>query len=138
MAERATQLCEDQVSSPKPPSASLADVWRDAANADVPLGERLAMYRQASSMLRPDFAKAYDELVERLAVLDQKVAAQQAELTLAEQDLAEANAQFTEAAKRQGADVAGAGHEMERRERHAGAVQQLDGGSSIARALTLG
>jgi len=28
------------------------------------------MYRGASSALRPDFAKAYDELVERLAVLD--------------------------------------------------------------------
>jgi peroxiredoxin len=48
----------------------LADVWQAAADADVPLGVRLAMYRQASSTLRPDFAKAYDELVERLAVLD--------------------------------------------------------------------
>src|SRR5215471_17086230 len=70
MADRATQVREDTVNSPKPPSRSLADAWRDAANADVPLGERLAMYRQASSVLRPDFAKAYDELVERLAVLD--------------------------------------------------------------------
>jgi len=48
----------------------LADVWQAAADADVPLGVRLAMYRQASSTLHPDFAKAYDELVERLAVLD--------------------------------------------------------------------
>jgi len=58
------------VTDPKIPSGSLADAWRAAANADVSLGERLAMYRGASSALRPDFAKAYDELVERLAVLD--------------------------------------------------------------------
>ena len=58
------------MSSSKPPSGSLADAWRVAADADVPLGERLAMYRRASSTLRPDFAKAYDELVARLAVLD--------------------------------------------------------------------
>jgi peroxiredoxin len=58
------------VNNPKPPSGSLADAWRAAADADVPLGERLAMYRHASKMLRPDFARAYDELIERLAVLD--------------------------------------------------------------------
>jgi peroxiredoxin len=58
------------VTSPRPPSGSLADAWREAANANVSLGERLAMYRSASSALRPDFAKAYDDLVERLAVLD--------------------------------------------------------------------
>jgi peroxiredoxin len=58
------------VNNPKPPPGSLADAWREAANADVSLGERLTMYRNASSALRPDFAKAYDHLVERLAVLD--------------------------------------------------------------------
>lgn len=58
------------MNSSKPPTKSLADIWREAADADVPLGERLAIYRRASSALRPDFAKAYDELVERLAVLD--------------------------------------------------------------------
>jgi peroxiredoxin len=70
MAEQATELHEDDVTGSKPPSRSLADVWREAADADVPLGERLAMYRTASSGLRPDFAKAYDEMVARLAVLD--------------------------------------------------------------------
>lgn len=54
----------------KPSSGSLAEAWWAAADADVPLGERLAMYRSASSTLRPDFAKAYNELVDRLAVLD--------------------------------------------------------------------
>lgn len=54
----------------KPPSRSLADAWREAANANVSLAERLAMYREASSKARPDFAKAYDDLIERLAVLD--------------------------------------------------------------------
>jgi peroxiredoxin len=58
------------VNNPNPPFRSLADAWREAANADVSLGERLTMYRTASSALRPDFAKAYDDLVERLAVLD--------------------------------------------------------------------
>ena len=54
----------------KPPARSLADAWHAAANADVSLAERLAMYRDASSKARPDFAKAYDDLIERLAVLD--------------------------------------------------------------------
>jgi peroxiredoxin len=48
----------------------LADAWREAANADVSLAERLAMYRDASGKARPDIAKAYDDLIERLAVLD--------------------------------------------------------------------
>jgi len=48
----------------------LADAWREAANANVSLGERLALYRDASSRLRPDIATVYDELIERLAVLD--------------------------------------------------------------------
>jgi len=59
---------EDQVTDSKP--GSLAEAWQHAAKANVPLGERLAMYRDASGELRPDFAKAYDELIERLAILD--------------------------------------------------------------------
>jgi peroxiredoxin len=58
------------VSDVKPPSRSLAEAWRDAANANVTLAERLAMYREASSKARPDIAKAYDDLIDRLAVLD--------------------------------------------------------------------
>jgi peroxiredoxin len=61
---------EDDLDNVKPPSATLAKAWREAANADASLGERLAMYRNASTRLWPDFAKAYDELIERLAVLD--------------------------------------------------------------------
>jgi len=34
------------------------------------LGTRLSAYREKSSRLRPDFAKAYDELVDRLTTLD--------------------------------------------------------------------
>jgi peroxiredoxin len=49
---------------------SLAEAWRAAAEADVSLGERLAMYRDASRRLRPDFAEAYDLLIQRLAILD--------------------------------------------------------------------
>src|SRR5262249_48486881 len=69
-AKLAARRREDDLNSVKLPSGSLADAWRDAANADVSLAERLAMYRDASRALRPDFAKAYDDLVERLAVLD--------------------------------------------------------------------
>ncbi len=54
----------------KPPTRSLADAWREAANANASLAERLAMYRDASGKARPDIAKAYDDLIERLAVLD--------------------------------------------------------------------
>lgn len=60
----------DDVTDVKSISEALAAAWRAAADADVSLGERLAMYRAASGRLRPDFAEAYDELVDRLGVLE--------------------------------------------------------------------
>ena len=51
-------------------SEALAAAWREAADANISLAERLAMYRAASRRLRPDFAQAYDALVDRLAVLE--------------------------------------------------------------------
>ena len=49
---------------------SPADALIQAERRGASLSSRLSAYRQASSRLRPDFAKAYDELVERLNSLD--------------------------------------------------------------------
>jgi peroxiredoxin len=48
------------------PSGALTDTDKGA-----PLSSRLSAYRDESRELRPAFAKAYDDLVARLAVLDQ-------------------------------------------------------------------
>src|SRR5262245_36232566 len=40
------------------------------AETDTSLSSRLTAYREDSAIRRPDFAKAYDDLVERLNVLD--------------------------------------------------------------------
>jgi len=47
-----------------------AEALQQAENLHASLSSRLATYREQSSRLRPDFAKVYDELVERLGVLD--------------------------------------------------------------------
>lgn len=81
---------------------------REAAQAELATAERRR--GQAAEIADAEtvtIAEKYAaKLKERLAVLEQKIAAQQAELNLAEQDLAEANTEFAAAAKRQGADVA--------------------------------
>ncbi len=41
-----------------------------AESPNISLGSRLSAYRKESSNRRPDFAKAYDELVQRLNVID--------------------------------------------------------------------
>ena len=56
--------------SPTPPPRSLAEALNDAERRNVSLGARLAAYRRESGRLRPDFVKAYDDLVTRLGVLD--------------------------------------------------------------------
>jgi peroxiredoxin len=47
-----------------------AEALLEAEKLNASLGARLAAYRKSSARLRPDFARAYDELVERLNVLD--------------------------------------------------------------------
>ena len=42
---------------------------RPTADAE-PLRSKLSAYREKSSQLRPDFARAYDDLVNRLSALD--------------------------------------------------------------------
>src|SRR3974377_248561 len=41
-----------------------------AESPNISLSSRLSAYRELSGSRRPDFAKAYDELVERLSVID--------------------------------------------------------------------
>jgi peroxiredoxin len=54
----------------KSPPRSLAEVFNEAEEQNVTLGARLAAYRAGSARLRPDIARAYDELIARLELLD--------------------------------------------------------------------
>ena len=47
-----------------------AEVLSELESRNATLGSRLAAYRERSTRLRPDIAKAYDDLVARLAHLD--------------------------------------------------------------------
>lgn len=49
---------------------TLAEALNEAQNLDASLNIKLTFYRQQSARIRPDFAKAYDDLVARLGVLD--------------------------------------------------------------------
>lgn len=57
---------DNAISSPQ----TLAQALDEALSHDSSLDARLSAYREASQRLRPDFAKVYDELIERLATLD--------------------------------------------------------------------
>jgi peroxiredoxin len=52
------------------PPRSLAEALADVEGWSGPLSSRLSAYKRASGELRPDIAKAYDDLVKRLDVLD--------------------------------------------------------------------
>ena len=52
------------------PPQTLADALVHAERQHTSLASRLRSYRSSSSTLRPDIANAYDELIERLGVLD--------------------------------------------------------------------
>ena len=53
-------------STPKTPAEAL----QQAETLHASLSSRLSSYREQSSRLRPDFARVYDELIERLGALD--------------------------------------------------------------------
>jgi peroxiredoxin len=53
-----------------PLPGSLTEALLQAERQSASLSSRLSAYRRASGRLRPDFALAYDQLVERLNVLD--------------------------------------------------------------------
>lgn len=53
-----------------PSTQTTAETLRDIERRNASLGSRLADYRDRSRRLRPEIAKAYDDLVERLGILD--------------------------------------------------------------------
>jgi peroxiredoxin len=61
---------ENDLKEPNSSPHSLAETFADADCQIGPLSSRLTAYRNASTQLRPEIAKAYDELVERLDTLD--------------------------------------------------------------------
>jgi peroxiredoxin len=52
------------------PPATLPEALIEAENRNTSLGARLAAYRESTLRIRPDIAKAYDDLVARLDMLD--------------------------------------------------------------------
>jgi peroxiredoxin len=61
---------EDKLKDLKSSPRSMTETLIQAENPNISLSSRLSAYRKESSNRRPDFAKAYDELVERLNVID--------------------------------------------------------------------
>jgi hypothetical protein len=49
---------------------TLPEALIEAENRNASLGARLAAYRDSTRRIRPDIAKAYDDLVARLDMLD--------------------------------------------------------------------
>jgi peroxiredoxin len=61
---------EDKLKDLKSSPWSMTETLIRAESQNISLSSRLSAYRKESSNRRPDFAKAYDELVERLNVID--------------------------------------------------------------------
>jgi peroxiredoxin len=61
---------EDKLKDLKSSPRSMTETLIQAENPNISLSSKLSAYRKESSNRRPDFAKAYDELVERLNVID--------------------------------------------------------------------
>ena len=64
------ELAEDKLKDLKSFHQSMTETLLQAGNSNISLSSRLSAYRKESSNRQPDFAKAYDELVERLNVID--------------------------------------------------------------------
>ena len=64
-------LAEDKLKDLNSPSRSTTEALIRAESQNILLSSRLSAYRKESGNRRPDFAKAYDELVERLNMIDQ-------------------------------------------------------------------
>jgi peroxiredoxin len=63
-------LREVNLKNPDSFPRTLAEALTEVQNLNASLNSRLSTYRDQSRRLRPDFAKAYDELIARLGVLD--------------------------------------------------------------------
>ena len=66
LARMREEYLKDLDTTPTTPAEAL----QQAENMRASLSSRLSTYREQSNRLRPDFAKVYDELIERLGVLD--------------------------------------------------------------------
>ncbi|MGA9124029.1 MAG: peroxiredoxin-like family protein [Pseudolabrys sp.] len=64
-------MAEDKLKDLNSPSRSTTEALIRAESQNILLSSRLSAYRKESGNRRPDFAKAYDELVERLNMIDQ-------------------------------------------------------------------
>ena len=61
---------EDKLKELTSSARSMTEVLIQAESSNISLSSRLSAYRKESGNRRPDFAKAYDELVERLNAID--------------------------------------------------------------------
>src|SRR5262249_54941625 len=66
---RRLEPAEDTLKDQKSARAA-TEIPTQNESPDISLGARLSAYRKESGQRRPDFARAYDELVERLNVID--------------------------------------------------------------------
>lgn len=62
---------EDKLKDLKSSPRSMTEALTRAETQNISLSSRLSAYRKDSSDRRPEFAKAYDDLVERLNMIDQ-------------------------------------------------------------------
>lgn len=63
-------LAEDKLKDLKSSPRSMTEALIRAESQNISLGSRLSAYRKESSNRHPEFAKAYDDLVERLNVIE--------------------------------------------------------------------
>ena len=64
-------LAEDKLKDLNSSPRSTTEALIRAESQNISLSSRLSAYRKESGNRRPEFAKAYDELVERLNMIDQ-------------------------------------------------------------------
>lgn len=76
------------------PPRTLAEALIDAEEENASLNGRLSAYRDSTARLRPDIAKAYDDLVERLDALDSGAVGPQLGDTMPEFMLPDANGEL--------------------------------------------
>lgn len=64
------ESAEEKLKELNSPARSMTELLIQAETSNISLSSRLSAYRKESGNRRPDFAKAYDELVERLNAID--------------------------------------------------------------------
>jgi peroxiredoxin len=85
---------EDKLKDLKSAHRSTTEKLVRAESPKISLSSRLSAYRKESGNRRPDFAKAYDELVERLNVIDRGQLGPQLDDFMPEFDLPDENGRF--------------------------------------------